>query len=80
MTMERYAHVTAGQQREAADLLEQMLINASESVTESVTQPKDGVGPSGEDDVEVVVPLEGTGSGGRIRTYDQAVNSRPLYH
>ena len=22
----------------------------------------------------------GNGSGGRIRTYDQAVNSRPLYH
>ncbi len=21
-----------------------------------------------------------SGSGGRIRTYDQAVNSRPLYH
>ena len=23
---------------------------------------------------------KGDGSGGRIRTYDQAVNSRPLYH
>ena len=23
---------------------------------------------------------EAVGSGGRIRTYDQAVNSRPLYH
>ncbi len=22
----------------------------------------------------------GNGSGGRIRTYDQAINSRPLYH
>jgi hypothetical protein len=22
----------------------------------------------------------GIGSGGRIRTYDQAINSRPLYH
>jgi hypothetical protein len=24
--------------------------------------------------------LEGNGSGGRTQTYDQAVNSRPLYH
>jgi hypothetical protein len=24
--------------------------------------------------------VEGSGSGGRIRTYDQAINSRPLYH
>ena len=26
------------------------------------------------------IPLRKSGSGGRIRTYDQAVNSRPLYH
>ena len=25
-------------------------------------------------------PFEMDGSGGRIRTYDMAVNSRPLYH
>ncbi len=24
--------------------------------------------------------LEWSGSGGKIRTYDQAINSRPLYH
>ena len=31
-------------------------------------------------DVRRVPMLRESGSGGRIRTYDQAVNSRPLYH
>jgi hypothetical protein len=35
----------------------------------------------GDDAVMASAGPEGAnGSGGRIRTYDQAVNSRPLYH
>ncbi len=81
VTMERYAHVTAGQQREAADLLERAVAGAvPESVTESVTGLTEGVVSSGLEKAGVVAPLGESGSGGRIRTYDQAVNSRPLYH
>jgi integrase len=79
VTMERYAHVTARQQRLVADLLE-VAVNGAESVTESVTEMDAGVEGSrpelpGEGD-----PRGEDGSGGRTRTYDQAVNSRPLYH
>ena len=84
VTMERYAHVTASQQREAADLLEVALTglghSATESVTESVTELANGVAWSRPDEGEVTDPLGKVGSGGRTRTYDQAVNSRPLYH
>lgn len=79
MTMERYAHVTARQERSAADLLERA-VTGGQSVTQSVTESPDGVAESrargpAEDD-----PRGNVGSGGRIRTYDMAVNSRPLYH
>jgi integrase len=80
MTMARYAHVTAAQQRDAADLLDAALTTPVPSVTQTVTEGDDGVVRSREES-----PIEGVsrgkvGSGGRIRTYDQAVNSRPLYH
>ncbi len=78
VTMERYAHVTARQQREAADILERA-VAGDQSVTQSVTETAGGVGRSRPE-----LPIEGdpreSGSGGRIRTYDMAVNSRPLYH
>ncbi len=81
VTMERYAHVTAGQQREAADLLQRAVAGVvGESVTESVTGPIQGVVSSWQERAAVVDPLGKGGSGGKIRTYDQAVNSRPLYH
>jgi hypothetical protein len=51
-----------------------------ESVTESVTAAADGVFGSRQESPEEGHSLGTTGSGGRIRTYDQAVNSRPLYH
>ena len=75
VTMERYGHVTAGQQRDAAEMLERAL-TATLTVTESV----EGVVPSRAESPEVGDPQGEGGSGGRIRTYDQAVNSRPLYH
>ena len=78
--MERYAHVTAAQQRQAADLLDEMLTRARESVTESVTHTEDAVTGSRQEEAEVADSLGESGSGGRIRTYDMAVNSRPLYH
>ncbi len=84
VTMERYAHVTAGQQRQAADLMERALIGpaipVAESVTQSVTEARRGVAESRQEAPDEGVPRGEGGSGGRIRTYDMAVNSRPLYH
>jgi len=84
VTMERYAHVTARQQREAADLLQIAVAGHGpsvwESVTESVTGPTRGLASSRLKEPKVGHPLGESGSGGRTRTYDQAVNSRPLYH
>ena len=78
--MERYAHVTAGQQRAAADLLKLVLAGPRESVTKSVTNFVDGVATEPDGRAWSGRLTRGSGSGGRIRTYDQAVNSRPLYH
>ena len=82
--MERYAHVTAGQQRLAADFLDRAVAggpaSASESVTESVTDPADGVASGRPGSAREADLIGETGSGGRIRTYDHAVNSRLLYH
>ncbi len=47
--------------------------------TESVTGLTEGDVSSGLEKAGVVAPLGESGSGGRIRTYDMAVNSRPLY-
>ena len=80
MTMARYAHVTAAQQRDAADLLDAALSAPDQSVTPSVTEPEDGVVQSGTESPIEGMPRGKGGSGGRIRTYDQSVNSRPLYH
>jgi hypothetical protein len=81
MTMERYAHVTAAQQREAAELLQRAVAGqGSESVTESVTDPVGRVAQSRPESPRDAHSVRESGSGGRIRTYDQAVNSRPLYH
>ena len=80
VTMERYAHVTAGQQRDAADLLQVALTGSGQSVTQSVTGPVGGVVASRLESPEAGLHEGGVGSGGRIRTYGQAVNSRPLYH
>ena len=41
--MERYAHVTAAQQRQIAELLEQALTGPDLTVTVRVTEPPDGV-------------------------------------
>ena len=80
MTMARYAHVTATQQRDAADLLNQALTDRLQSVTGSVTGPENGVVWGGTESPKGGIPRGKGGSGGRIRTYDQSVNSRPLYH
>ena len=78
--MERYAHVTARQQGEAADLLEIAVAGHGPSVWESVTDTAGGVVSSRVKGPKIGDPLGESGSGGRTRTYDQAVNSRPLYH
>jgi hypothetical protein len=78
--MERYAHVTAGQQRLAADLLERALTDPDLTVTVTVTEPANGVVEGGSEQPEIGPFVREDGSGGKIRTYDQAVNSRPLYH
>jgi len=76
-TMEIYSHVSAAQQREAVDVLQHAI--AAKSHAESHASPNlDGsewakAAKTGRIERE-------SGSGGRIRTYDQAVNSRPLYH
>jgi integrase len=76
-TMEIYSHVSAAQQREAVDVLQRAL--AAESHAESHAKPN-------LDGLELPRPEQmgeterKNGSGGRTRTYDQAVNSRPLYH
>ena len=80
ITMERYAHVTAGHQRDAAEVLERALTAVSPSVTQSVTEGQDGVAGSRQESPVEGDPRGESGSGGRTRTYDQAVNSRPLYH
>jgi integrase len=80
VTMERYAHVTASQQRQAADLLERAIAGPAQSVTESVTDGRNAVVSSRPESSAEGDPQGDDGSGGRTRTYDQAVNSRPLYH
>jgi len=70
MTMTRYAHGAAAQQRDAADLIDQALTGPIQTVTQSITGPENGVARSGHS-------TRGSGSGGRIRTYDLAVNRRP---
>ena len=65
VTMERYAHVTARQQRVAADVSTAPLPGSggsveepvTESVTESVTAPVDAVVGSGPDEDERPVPI-----------------------
>jgi hypothetical protein len=78
VTMERYAHVTAGQQRAAADLLQAALTQPAQLVTELVALPVEGGVESRPEALGVGPPRGNYGSGGRTRTYDQAVNSRPL--
>ena len=41
---------------------------------------EDSIGRVGMEQPEIRPFVRGFGSGGRTRTYDQAVNSRPLYH
>jgi integrase len=75
-TMEIYSHVSAAQQREAVEVLQRAL---AESHAES--HAKSDLSGAEWPRVEQTSQSEGeSGSGGRIRTYDQAVNSRPLYH
>ena len=75
-TMEIYSHVSAAQQREAVEVLQRAL---AESHSESHLGP-DLDGQDGARAAETGHIERESGSGGRIRTYDQAVNSRPLYH
>jgi integrase len=74
-TMEIYSHVSAAQQREAVEVLQRAL---AESHAES--HAKSNLSGSEWPRVEQIGETEReSGSGGRTRTYDQAVNSRPLY-
>ena len=80
MTTVRYARVTATQQRDAADLLDRARTGRIQSVSHAgVTGSEDAVAQSGPEGTEEGNPRGESGSGGRIRTYDLAVNSRPLY-
>jgi integrase len=76
-TMEIYSHVSAAQQREAVDVLQRAI--AAESHAESHAMP-DLSGPERPEAAASGRTERESGSGGRTRTYDQAVNSRPLYH
>ena len=71
--MEIYSHVSAAQQREAVDVLQQAI------ATESHASPNLD-GSEWAKEARTGRTERESGSGGRIRTYDQAVNSRPLYH
>ena len=79
VTMERYAHVTAGQQR-MPPTFSTGPWQIPSTVTVSVTGPADGVVEGRPEPPEMGSTDRESGSGGKIRTYDQAVNSRPLYH
>ena len=72
---EIYSHVSAAQQREAVEVLQRAL---AESHSESHLGPDSG-GQDGARTAETGQFDRESGSGGRTRTYDQAVNSRPLY-
>src|SRR4051794_30048729 len=65
VTMELYTHVTAAQQREAADHLDRALGGQPLTVTDTV----DGVASSGSGSPEEGDPRGNVGSGGRTRTY-----------
>ena len=80
VTMERYAHVTARQERAPADVLDRLIGEGARSVTGPVTTGADGVVGGGPESSPEDDPEREDGSGARIRTSDQAVNSRPLYH
>jgi hypothetical protein len=71
-TMEIYSHGSAAQQREAVEVLQRTL---AESHFESHLGPDSG--GQWAKAAETGQFERGSGSGGRIRTYDQAVNSRP---
>ncbi len=74
-TMEIYSHVSSAQQREAVEALQRALVEShAESHAKSILSGAEWrrVEQMGETERE-------SGSGGRTRTYDQAVNSRPLY-
>jgi hypothetical protein len=62
--MEVYSHVTAGQQRDAADLLELAVAGSGQSVTPSVTGPANGVASSRPEGPEVARSRGKVGSGG----------------
>jgi hypothetical protein len=65
------------QQRDAADLLDQALTGEIQSVTQSVTGPESGVVRSRTESPKEGIPRGESGSGGRIRSYDQSVDRRP---
>jgi hypothetical protein len=74
--MEIYSHVSAAQQREAVEVLQRALAEShSESHLAADSRGQDWARAAETGQLE-----RESGSGGRIRTYDQAVNSRPLYH
>ena len=64
VTMERYAHVTAAQQRTAADLLDAAVTGPVRSVTRSVTEVADAVASSRPESPAVARPRGKVGSGG----------------
>ena len=78
--MERYAHVTAAQQRTPPTSSTSRWRAQPLTVTHDSHGSVDGVVEGGPEQPEVGHSFEESGSGGRTRTYDQAVNSRPLYH
>lgn len=63
MTMERYAHITAAQQRDATDLLDEALTGEPQSVASSVTRRESVVVRSGPDMAREAIPRGEGGSG-----------------
>jgi hypothetical protein len=72
-SMEIYSHVSEAQQRVAVDVLQQAIATESHASSDLGEPEWRKAATSGRSERE-------SGSGGRTRTYDQAVNSRPLYH
>jgi integrase len=71
-TLRHYTRTTPEQRRATAQLLNRAVTGESRGESRVSAPESDEVGRSGPDEGE-------TGSGGRIRTYDQAVNSRPPF-
>jgi hypothetical protein len=71
-TLKHYTRTTLEQRKATAELLNRAVVGESPGESRDNPAGSGEVGPSGSNESEI-------GSGGRTRTYDQAVNSRPTF-